>query len=170
MKKNIYFVICLLLLLIACNNPNYDMPGMFNGTSPEVATRFAHSMDYNATIGETHLSVPADYRIYVCTDSHIDSTHHNLEQFVLAYKSDSLCPVALHLGDLINAQGNYPHAYRTLQVEPTMAHRDTLFIRPATMTFILISGQNIGTCFILPSIGSIRKMRPQANRLTFLFV
>lgn len=130
MKKNIYFVICLLLLLIACNNPNYDMPGMFNGTSPEVATRFAHSMDYNAIVGETHLSVPADYRIYVCTDSHIDSTHHNLEQFVLAYKSDSLCPVALHLGDLINAQGNYPHAYRTLQVEPTMAHRDTLFITP----------------------------------------
>ena len=129
MKKNILPALCL-LLFSACNNPNYDMPGMFNGTSPEVATRFAESMAYNAAAGETHLTVPADYRIYVCTDSHIDSTHRNLEQFVLAYKSDPLCPLALHLGDLVNAQGNFPHACRTLQTEPVCAHRDTLFITP----------------------------------------
>lgn len=128
MKKNT-ILLAVGLLLLGCN-PNYDMPGMFNGTSPEIATRFAESTEYNARAGEIHLSVPADYRIYVCTDSHIDSTHNNLEQFVLAYKSDSLCPFAIHLGDLINAQGNYPHAYQTLQAEPAVAHHDTLFITP----------------------------------------
>lgn len=128
MKKNT-ILLAVGLLLLGCN-PNYDMPGMFNGTSPEVATRFAESTEYNARAGEIHLSVPADYRIYVCTDSHIDSTHYNLEQFVLTYKSDSLCPFAIHLGDLINAQGNYPHAYQTLQTEPAAAHHDTLFITP----------------------------------------
>lgn len=128
MKKSFFFVFCLLLL--GCNNPNYDLAGMFNGSSPEVATRFRESMEYNATVGETHLSVPTNYRIYVCTDSHIDSTHHHLQHFVLAYKSDTLCPLAIHLGDLINAQGNYPDACRTLLAEPAVYHRDTFFITP----------------------------------------
>ena len=75
MKKNT-ILLAVGLLLLGCN-PNYDMPGMFNGTSPEVATRFAESTEYNTQAGEIHLSVPADYRIYVCTDSHIDSTHTN---------------------------------------------------------------------------------------------
>lgn len=129
MKRTVYQLLTLAALLVACN-PNYDMPGMFNGTSPEVATRFQESLAYNASVGEIHLSVPADYRLYICTDSHIDSTHYNLETWVRAYKSDSLCPIALHLGDLINAQGNYPHALDVLATEIDMPHRDTLFITP----------------------------------------
>lgn len=117
------------LLLAACSMPNYDVPGMFNGTSPEVATRFSESMAYNEQRGEMHLAVPADYRVYVCTDSHIDTTHHNLERFVLDYKTDTLCSFAIHLGDLINAH-YYENAYQVLQTEPAVSHHDTLFITP----------------------------------------
>lgn len=132
MTKYLHSVLYILaaIAFASCSLPNYDLPGMFNGTSPEVATRFSESMAYNEQYGEIHLSVPADYRIYICTDSHIDTTHRNLERFVLDYKTDTLCPFAIHLGDLINGTGYYDNALRTLQTEPAMAHHDTLFITP----------------------------------------
>ena len=104
----------LLLLLPSCN-PNYDMAGMLNGSSPEVSTRFEQSMAYNDSVGIPAVVVPsADYRVYVCTDSHIDSIPTNLTTFVQAAAADTLCPLLLHLGDLVNAQGHIPYAVSLL--------------------------------------------------------
>ena len=108
----------LLLILSSCN-PNYDMAGMLNGSSPEVSTRFEQSMAYNDSVGIPAVVVPsADYRVYVCTDSHIDSVPTNLTTFVQAVASDTLCPLAIHLGDLVNAQGHIPYAVSLLQDPP----------------------------------------------------
>ena len=92
------------------------MAGMLNGSSPEVNTRFEQSMAYNDSVGIPAVVVPsADYRVYVCTDSHIDSVPTNLTTFVQAAAADTLCPLALHLGDLVNAQGHIPYAVSLLE-------------------------------------------------------
>ena len=104
----------LFLLLPSCN-PNYDLAGFLNSTSPKVSTRFEQSMAYNDSVGVPAVVVPsADYRVYVCTDSHIDSIPTNLTAFVQAAAADTLCPLALHLGDLVNAQGHIPYAVSLL--------------------------------------------------------
>ena len=104
----------LFLLLPSCN-PNYDLAGFLNSTSPKVSTRFEQSMAYNDSVGVPAVVVPsADYRVYVCTDSHIDSIPTNLTAFVQAAAADTLCPFALHLGDLVNAQGHIPYAVSLL--------------------------------------------------------
>ena len=104
----------LLLLLPSCN-PNYDLAGFLNSTSPDVSKRFEQSMAYNDSVGIPTVVVPsADYRVYVCTDSHIDSIPTNLTAFVQAAAADTLCPFALHLGDLVNAQGHIPYAVSLL--------------------------------------------------------
>lgn len=108
----------LFLLLLSCN-PNYDLAGFLNGTSPKVSTRFEQSIAYNDSVGVPAVVVPsADYRVYVCTDSHIDSIPTNLTTFVQAAAADTLCPLLLHLGDLVNAQGHIPYAVSLLQDPP----------------------------------------------------
>ena len=76
------------------------MLGMFNGSSVRADKRFDESMKYNDAHGYAHLIVPEDYKIYVCTDTHVDSTTRNVETFMKLYKADSACPFAIHLGDL----------------------------------------------------------------------
>ena len=129
----------LLLLLSSCN-PNYDMAGMLNGSSPEVSTRFEQSMAYNDSVGIPAVVVPsADYRVYVCTDSHIDSVPTNLTTFVQAAAADTLCPLALHLGDLVNAQGHIPYAVSLLQGLPNLL---TTNHSPLTTTLAITPGNH----------------------------
>ena len=112
-------IFSILFLLLPSCNPNYDLAGFLNGTSPKVSTRFEQSMAYNDSVGVPAVVVPsADYRVYVCTDSHIDSIPTNLTTFVQAAAADTLCPFALHLGDLVNAQGHIPYAVSLLQDPP----------------------------------------------------
>lgn len=111
-------ILILPFVALAACNPNYDMPGMFNGSSVRADERFVQSMQYNDKAGYAHVIVPEDYRIYACTDSHVDSTTRNLEQFVKAYKADINCPFAIHLGDLINAKDNYPRFFQAMAVKP----------------------------------------------------
>ena len=47
------------ILCTACN-PNYDMIGMSNGTSPEIKQRFKESREYNEKHGVVHLQMPED--------------------------------------------------------------------------------------------------------------
>lgn len=111
--KKIYFI-ALAVLLASCANEDstLDMAGMFSPNGETVQTRFAQSMAYNDSVGETHLDMHADdYVIYVCTDSHITrKTHKNLDYFINQYNAASAPKLAFHLGDLIDAQKNYPCA------------------------------------------------------------
>lgn len=101
------------ILVNSCGNPDYtnlDIKGMFHNQSPSADVRFSESIAYNQQNGGDMLYIHApqnDYRVYICTDSHVDSTTHNMERFVDDYKKDTLCPFAIHLGDLINAQHHY---------------------------------------------------------------
>lgn len=134
MNHNFFFACCTLLVMLCACNPNYDMQGMFNGTSPEVDTRFKESMTYNDSVGERSvLTDGEDYRIYVCTDTHIDSTHRNLHRFLAEYMADSLAKITIHLGDLINAQNNYPHAVSVIDSALSVGGgkgKESFFITP----------------------------------------
>ena len=119
--------------LCTCSNDDstLDMKGMFSSQGPIVKTRFAQSQAYNATRGELHINMSQDnYRIYVCTDSHITrKTHRNLDYFMAQYRAATGPKLALHLGDIIDAQKNYPCADSIVHfLGQTIA--DTLFLTP----------------------------------------
>ena len=82
---------------------------MFSPNGETNKVRFEQSMAYNKTVGDLHLDMKADnYTIYVCTDSHITrKTHRNLDYFMAQYKAASSPKLAIHLGDIIDAQKNF---------------------------------------------------------------
>ena len=129
MKNTNYLLVVTLMLFLAACNPNYDMPGMFSGSSERADKRLAESLEYNDKAGEIHLVVPEDYTVYVCTDTHVDSTTYHWRKFVKQYKADSNCPFAIHLGDLINAKGNFGRFFNAATVSPAgyIVGKDTIF-------------------------------------------
>lgn len=88
------------------------MVGMFSPNGETVNTRFEHSQDYNTQVGIRHFDMGSDdYTIYVCTDSHITKKNHELlDRFIAQYRAAASPKLALHLGDIIDAQENYPCA------------------------------------------------------------
>ena len=112
-----YLLLCIMhcalcLFLTACSlTPNLDLVGMFYGQSPRSNQRFTESMEINTANGEyTILNVSSnEYKVYVATDMHIDSTWLNTLLWAKIAQADAESPFALVLGDVINAQGNYPH-------------------------------------------------------------
>ena len=131
MKKTIKILSLVLctLSLCTCSNPDstLDMKGMFSPNGPTVKTRFAESMAYNDLRGEMHLNMASDdYTIYICTDSHITrKTHRNLDYFISQYRAAAGPKLALHLGDIIDAQNNFPCGDSILRLA-----NDALFITP----------------------------------------
>lgn len=108
MNNKILVIFAVIFLMTSCSKyKKYDVLGMFTSVSPSSNERFAKSMDYNKSHGYDHIYVDQDdYRLYVITDTHIDTTTRNLDIFVDAYLGDTATvPFALHLGDLINAEG-----------------------------------------------------------------
>jgi hypothetical protein len=109
--KNIHFYLGSLLLVLgsiftACGpDARLDLVGMFAGTSPTIDERFEQSMAYNRQAGYATIHAPSEnYHVYVCTDTHIHKTRSRWEYFINAYRTDMLCPVAVHLGDIIDAK------------------------------------------------------------------
>jgi len=92
-----------------------------------VDVRFAQSMTYNNDKGEMHLDMGSDdYMVYVCTDSHVTrNTHVNLDYFIDTYNAETAPKIAIHLGDLIDAQKNFPCADSVLSLA-----NGPLFITP----------------------------------------
>ena len=113
MKKNIQICMGLVVLLlssimVSCSR--LDLVGMFSGTSPSIDERFEESMRYNTQHGYATLQAPIeDYNVYVCTDTHIDGTRKRWEYFIDQYRTDSLCPVAVHLGDIVDAKTDFDY-------------------------------------------------------------
>ena len=116
-------------VFVACGpDARLDMVGMFAGTSPKIDERFSESQVYNKQHGFATLQAPAeDYHVYVCTDTHITKTQKRWTNFIETYRQDLLCPVAVHLGDIIDAQNHYDEMYSAYQAVPmNPAKSDTL--------------------------------------------
>ena len=127
MKKSILYIAILTLSACANENSTLDMKGMFSNNGEPVNTRFEQSMAYNDSVGEIHLDMASDeYVIYMCTDSHITKkTHKNLDYFINRYNAAAAPKMAIHLGDLIDAQKNIACADSVLNTA-----NDYLFITP----------------------------------------
>jgi len=113
MKKHIlYIALATAFVSCASDDTTLDMKGMFSTNGEAVNIRFAQSMAYNDERGKLSLDMGADeYVIYACTDSHITrKTHQNLDYFMAQYKAETAPKVAIHLGDIIDAQKNFPCA------------------------------------------------------------
>ena len=127
MKKH-FLYIALAVMMTACSDDmTLDLLGMFSPNGEVVDVRYDQSMAYNATQGEMHLNMGSDdYMMYVCTDSHITrKSHKNLDYFIDTYNAETAPKIAVHLGDLIDAQKNFPCADSVLSLA-----NDHLFITP----------------------------------------
>jgi len=132
MKKQLFYIV-LALMFAACANEDstLDIKGMFSPQGETVNTRFEQSMAYNMTKAPIRIDMHQDdYTIYVCSDSHITRKNHkNLDYFVAQYDAAAGPKLALHLGDLIDAQKNFPCADSILHLA-TRTSADTMFITP----------------------------------------
>ena len=131
MKKHFLYIAIIALLTSCSEDATLDVAGMFSPNGPTVQTRFEQSVAYNATRGEIHLEMGADdYTIYLCSDSHITrKTHRNLDYFMHQYRAAASPKMALHLGDLIDAQKNFPCADSILHYAGQTIN-DTIFLTP----------------------------------------
>ncbi len=132
MKKNLYIVICAVLLSgCASDERVLDLAGLVSTNGESVNTRFEQSMAYNNSRGEISLDMGNDeYVVYVCTDSHITrGTHRNLDYFIDQYRAETAPKIAIHLGDVINAQHNFPCADSILHFAG-QTDKDTVFVTP----------------------------------------
>lgn len=123
------FCALLTMTFTACgSDARLDMVGMFAGTSPTIDERFEESKKYNDSHPFVTLQAPADeYHVYVCTDTHVTKTQNNWTYFIDTYRQDALCPVAVHLGDIIDAQNYFDDMYSAYEAVPhNPLKRDTL--------------------------------------------
>ena len=123
MKKYLYIVWgCLLMVLSGCEN---DSMAPFASKYPSVDERFKSSMTYHYDMGyDTLIAKSEEYKIYVCTDTHLAVSYQNLRDaelrgddplkllsnlatFIQLYRADTLCPAAVHLGDLVESDITY---------------------------------------------------------------
>ena len=129
MKKTI-ILSTLVALLCSCNPETWDLniTGMFSGSSAGIDQRIDDSFAYNDEHGFPLINALAEeYSAYVCTDTHVDFTRKYWETFILDYRHDISCPIAIHLGDLINAQRHWDFMRRPLDSIPVnSAKKDTL--------------------------------------------
>lgn len=137
MKKNIqrfccYGLLAMGIIFTACGpDARLDMIGMFAGTSPTIDQRFEESQKYNEQAGFTTLQALSDnYHVYVCTDTHISKTRTRWQYFIDTYRADLLCPVAVHLGDVIDARTDFEYVEEALDRHPLIemlpVQKDTL--------------------------------------------
>ena len=126
--KNIYIYLGSLFLVLgsictACGpDTRLDMVGMFAGTSPTIDKRFEQSIEYNQQAGfATIHALMETYHVYVCTDTHIHKTRKRWEHFIDAYRADIQCPVAIHLGDIIDATTDFGYIEEALEPHPLTA-------------------------------------------------
>ncbi len=131
MKKTI-ILSSVIALLCACNPDTLtlDVVGMFSGSSAGIDERIEDSFDYNDKHGYPHIYATGEsYQLYVCTDTHVDFTRKYWEQFIQDYRKDDNCPLALHLGDLINAQNHWDYMHRPVDSIPAnLSKKDTLLV------------------------------------------
>lgn len=139
MKNNIIYI-AIALLFTACGpDARLDLVGNISGTSPRIDERFADSEKYNAQHPFVTIKAAVeDYCVYVCTDTHITDDATRWQSFIRDYRNDLLCPVALHLGDIVDAQNNFPNVEKSFNAIP---HNP---LKPDTM--MVVAG-NHDICF-----------------------
>lgn len=128
MKKIAFYLIFVSFCMVSCLNAG----ALFEHSYPSVDECFASSMNYYHQQGEQYpeMEVKTDgYKVYVFSDSHVAYYNSVLTAFRDTFMADIDAPVAICLGDLVEANQSYfwfcqPFEY---QSEPRNKF-DTLFV------------------------------------------
>lgn len=115
------------VIFTACDE---NMKALVSSKSPSINERFIQSMLYNSEHGYATIQVPDDeYTVYVCTDTHVATVNTKLQTFIQLYRNDLTCPVAVCLGDLVEADHSYVWFVDAFKhVEPITSKPDTMFV------------------------------------------
>jgi len=126
MKKNL-FIFFLTTLCVSCTDS--AVTGIFRGTSERANTRFAQSMTHNEARGYAVIPTTNRYIIYACGDTHVQAPSKSFTRFVMDYKSDPNCPFAIHVGDVVNANNQFPIFFSQAAQQPQgyVPGSDTIF-------------------------------------------
>ncbi len=129
MKKQIYSFI-LFFVAVLFSSCDENMYALIESTAPNVNDRYKQYMRYNMENGYTTIQVHDDeYTVYVCTDTHVATSNNKLQTFIQTYRNDKTCPVAVCLGDLIEADHSYywfKEAFEHVKAIPSKP--DTMFV------------------------------------------
>ena len=141
-KTQITLLSCILVFasFVACGpEARLDLIGNIVGTSPRIDQRLADSEKYNATHPFVTLKAADEaYHVYVCTDTHITTEVARWQSFITTYRQDMLCPVAIHLGDIVDAQNHFDEVYNAFAAMPKNPLKDD--------TLMVVAG-NHDICF-----------------------
>ena len=129
MKKQIYSII-LFFVAVLFSSCDENMGALVKSHTPTVNQRYQQYINYNSEHGYTTIQVHDDeYTVYVCTDTHVATVNKKLQTFIQTYRNDKTCPVAVCLGDLIEADHSYlwfKEAFDHVKTNP--AKPDTMFV------------------------------------------
>lgn len=102
-----------------------DVYGMFASSGTHTEDRVAEWLEWDESHGPNVIdNVPDDYRVYVCSDTHIDSSAARAGEMMRRETADPRGLFSVILGDLAGAQGERP--YRLL--DSAMRGKDTCFV------------------------------------------
>lgn len=126
-KRYIYIAVLVALFFSSCDE---NMGALVKSHTPTVNQRYQQYINYNSEHGYTTIQVHDDeYTVYVCTDTHVATVNKKLQTFIQTYRNDKTCPVAVCLGDLIEADHSYfwfKEAFDHVKTNP--AKPDTMFV------------------------------------------
>lgn len=128
---HLFFCFMMLASFVACGpDARLDLIGNISGTSPRIDERWADSEKYNASHPFVTLHATEEsYHVYVCTDTHITTDVSRWGNFVSAYRQDIKCPVAVHLGDIVDAQNHFDEVHRAFaQMPKNPLKQDTMMV------------------------------------------
>lgn len=123
-KKITYGLI--LFVFTACD---MDLIGFVAPTSDTTEQRFEQSLAWNTEHGYASLNVPIDnYKFYVGTDIHTETTVRNITSMVTTLRNDSNAYFGILTGDLVNQKDAFQNLMPALTFNPiTQARNDTIF-------------------------------------------
>ena len=87
----------------------FDAKGFIAPTSEAVNTRFEKSMSLHGNKAVATISADESYSIYVCADTHIESTYNNLREFATRLRNSESADFGIMLGDCANPRNTMPN-------------------------------------------------------------
>lgn len=130
MKHPVCFILCALLaVLTSCDN---DSMAIFKSSAPSVDQRMLSSMLYYNN--ELNCSYPEivvnsdEYRVFVFSDPHVAYYNNVLTAMVDTFRHDKQAPVAICLGDLVEANQSYLWFQNPFEYLYSQKTDDTLFV------------------------------------------
>lgn len=109
MKKRIILVSAIVLMLTATSCDRLDVAGMFFSSGTHTEDRVAQWLEWNALHPPVVFTgVPDSYKVYVCSDIHLEGSVHRVQTFLRREYADPMGLFSIINGDLANERGDRP--------------------------------------------------------------